>query len=316
MPHETHMHQPISRAAWLASSAVACAGAALPRAAAAQTAPLTVGAGLIEPQAQAYYARANGFFKAHGLDVDIVVSANGAATSAAVAGGTMQIGITSVLGLAQAVGRGLPFVTFAPGGIHDSRFPASGLLVPPDSPITSAKDLGGKTVAVSTAKGLDQLVVSVLVAKMGGDVSAVKFVEMRPPEMLGALLAGRIDAVNLEDPEFTAARSKTRMLGNGEDAVGNLFVETTWFATRDWLTQNLDTARRFRDAVIAGGVWAMANPQPAALVLQRDLKTETLRATQRFGTRFNLADYQVLLDAAARFKFINPTDAASIVMAI
>jgi NitT/TauT family transport system substrate-binding protein len=287
-----------------------------PRRGGAQALPLTVGAGLIEPQAQAYYARANGFFKARGLDVDIVVSANGAATSAAVAGGSMQIGITSVLGLAQAVGRGLPFVTFAPGGIHDSRFPASGLLVLPDSKLASAKDLGGKTVAVSTAKGLDQLVVSVLVGKLGGDVSAVKFVEMRPPEMLVALQAGRIDAANLEDPEFTAARSKTRMLGDGEDAVGKLFVETTWFATRDWLAQNLDTARRFRDAVIAGGTWAMANPVPAALILQRDLKTETLRATQRFGTRFNLADYQLLLDAAAKFKFINPTDAGTMVTVI
>jgi NitT/TauT family transport system substrate-binding protein len=228
----------------------------------------------------------------------------------------LQVGITSVLGLAQAVGRGLPFVTFAPGGIHDSRFPASGLLVAPDSKLTSAKDLAGKTVAVSTLKGLDQLVVSVLVGKLGGDVSAVKFVELRPPEMLTALLAGRVDAVNIEDPEFSAARLKSRMLGDGEDAVGKLFVETTWFATRDWLTQNLATARLFRDAVIAGGVWAMANPGPAALVLQRDLKSETMRATQRFGTRFNLADYQLLLDAAAKLKFINPTDASSIVMTI
>ena len=40
------------------------------------------------------------------------------------------------------------------------------------------------------------------------------------------------------------------------------------------------------------------------------------RATQRFGTRFNLADYQLLLDAAAKFKFINPTDAATMVMEV
>jgi NitT/TauT family transport system substrate-binding protein len=306
----------ITRAAWISSSAALCVGAALPRPAGAQAAPLSVGAGLIEPQAQAYYARANGFFKARGLDVDVVTLANGAATTAAVAGGTMQIGITSVLGLAQAIGRGLPFVTFAPGAIHDSRYPASGLMVAPDSKITSAKDLGGKTVAVSTLKGLDQLVASALVSKLGGDAGSMKFVELRPPEMATAILAGRVDAANLEDPEFTAARSKLRMLGDAEDAVGNIFVETTWFTTRDWLTQNLATARLFRDAVVAGGVWAMANPAPAALVLQRDLKSQTNRATQRFGTRFNLADYQLLLDAAARLKFINPTDASAIVMAI
>jgi NitT/TauT family transport system substrate-binding protein len=289
----------------------------MPRLAKAQAAPaLMVGAGLIEPQAQAYYARANGFFKQHGLDVDIVTSANGAATTAAVAGGSLQIGITSVLGLAQAVGRGLPFVTFAPGGIHDSRFSASGLLVLPDSKVASAKDLGGRLVGVSTLKGLDQLVVSVLVDKSGGDVASVKFVEMRPPEALAALQAGRVDAINLEDPEFTAARGKTRLLGDGEDAVGKLFVETTWFATREWVTKNSDTARRFRDAVVAAGTWAMANPDAAALVLQRDLKSTTMHATQRFGSRFNLADYQLLLDAAAKFKFISPTNAADMVVVL
>jgi NitT/TauT family transport system substrate-binding protein len=310
------MNDRFSRSTWLAAGGAAVLATAAPRIARAQAAPLTAGAGLIEPQAQAYYARANGFFKQRGLDVEVVTSANGAATTAAVAGGTLQVGITSVLGLAQAVGRGLPFVTFAPGGIHDSRFSASGLLVAPDAKIVSAKELSGKVIAVSTLKGLDQLVVSALIDKLGGDVAAVKFVEMRPTEMLAALQAGRIDAINVEDPEFTAARSKTRVLGDAEDAVGKLFVETTWFATRDWVSKNADAARKFRDAVIAAGVWAMANPEPAAAVLQRDLKVTTTRATQRFATRFNLADYQLLLDVAAKFKFINPTNAADMVIAI
>jgi len=190
------------------------------------------------------------------------------------------------------------------------------VLVLPDAKIASAKDLAGKVVAVSTLKGLDQLVVSVLIDKAGGDVGSVKFVELRPTEALAALQSGRVDAVNLEDPEFTAARASTRFLGDGEDAVGKLFVETTWFATRDWITKNADTARRFRDAVIAGGTWAMANPVAAAQVLQTDLKVTTTRASQRFGARFNLADYQLLLDAAAKFKFIDPTNAAAMVVAV
>ena len=306
----------LSRSVFLQSGTAALAAAALPAGAAAQVAPLTVGAGLIEPQAQAYYARAQGFFKQRGLDIEVVTSANGSATTAAVAGGAMQIGITSVLGLAQAVGRGLPFVTFAPGGIHDSRFSASGLLVLPDSKSSSAKDLNGKTVGVSTLKGLDQLVVTVLIDKLGGDVASLKFVELRPTEALAALQAGRVDAVNLEDPELSAARGKTRLLGDAEDAVGKIFVETTWFTTRDWLAKNTDTARKFRDAIFAAGTWAMANPEPAALVLQRDLKSTATRATQRFATRFNLADYQLLLDAAAKFKFITPTNASDMVVSL
>src|ERR1700677_4449032 len=102
-----------TRTAFLAAGVSAIATAAVPGAVQAQSAaPLSVGAGLIEPQAQAYYAQANGFFKARGRDATIVTSANAAATTAAVAGGTLQVGITSVLGLAQAIGSGLPFATF------------------------------------------------------------------------------------------------------------------------------------------------------------------------------------------------------------
>ena len=60
----------------------------------------------------------------------------------------------------------------------------------------------------------------------------------------------------------------------------------------------------------------MANPVAAAQVLQTDLKVTTTRASQRFGARFNLADYQLLLDAAAKFKFIDPTNAAAMVVAV
>jgi NitT/TauT family transport system substrate-binding protein len=310
------MRKFVSRAAALQAGAASVAAAMLPQRAFAQAAPITVGAGLIEPQAQAYYARANGFFKQRGLDIDVLTSANGAATTAAVAGGAMQIGTTSVLGLAQAIGRGLPFVSFAPGAVHDSRFSASGLLVLPDSKLASAKDLNGKTIGVSTLKGLDQLVVTVLIDKMGGDASTVKFVEMRPTTMLAALQAGRIDAVNMEDPELTAARSQTRILGDAEDAVGKVFVETTWFTTREWLAKNMDAARKFRDAIYAAGTWSMANPEAAAIVMQKDLKSSSTRATQRFATRFNLGDYQLLLDAAAKFKFISPTNAADMVVTL
>jgi NitT/TauT family transport system substrate-binding protein len=305
-----------SRAAWLASAAGFAAASTLtsfPRPAAAQTALIHVGAGLIEPQAQAYYARAQGSFKQHGLDVELRTSQNGAATAAAVASGDLQIGVTSVLGFAQAREHGLPFIIIAPGGVHDSRFPGSGVMVPPDSKLTSPKDLNGKTVAVATAGGLDQLITSVLVDKNGGDASTLKFVEIRPVQMVETLLAGRVDAACMEDPELSAARSRTRSLGDGEDAVGKLFVETAWFTTRDWLAKNEDAAKRFRDAIAAAGEWSMANPEKAAAVLQQDLKIERSRATQRFATRTNLEDFQVLLNAAAKYKFIQPVQASSLI---
>ncbi len=279
----------------------------------AQQAPLRVGAGLIEPQAEAYYARDAGFFKKYGLDVDVRTSQNGAATSAAVAGGDLQIGVSSVLGLAQAHEHGLPFVIIAPGGVHDSRFPGSAVVVAPDSKIASAKDLNGKTVAVATANGLDQLLTSALVQKYGGDPTSLKFTEIRPVLMVNALLQGRVDAACMEDPELTAARKATRSLGDGEDAIGKLFVETAWFSTRDWLAKNEPTARRFRDAIIAAGAWAMANPEKAGTILQQALKVTQSHATQRFATHVNAQDFQLLLDAAAKHKVIAPVNAIDLI---
>ena len=310
------MNDRFSRASLLRSgtAAAAIAFAAPLRAGAQSLVPVRVGSGLIEPHMQAHYAYDLGLFKKHGLDVDVQTMPNGNASAAAVAGGDLKIGVTSLLGFAQAFKRGLPFLAIAPGGIHDSHHPASGVMVAPDSKFSTPKDLNGKTVAVATANGLDQLLTSVLVDKNGGDSSTLKFIELKPVIMADALLAGRVDAACMEDPEFTSAKSRTRSLGDGEDAIAKLFVETVWFATRDWLDKNEDIAKRFRDAIYEAGEWAMANPDRAGVFLQQDLKLTQQRATEQFAVRgkINLADYQVLLDAAAKYKMIAATSAAEL----
>jgi NitT/TauT family transport system substrate-binding protein len=269
---------------------------------------------LIEAQAQAHYAYDQGIFKAHGLDVDVQTNNNGAANSAAVASGDLQIAATSTISVAQAFNRGLPFVVIAPGGIHDSRYPGSGAFVAPDSKIQTPKDLNGKTIAVATAKGLDQLLASALVDKHGGDSSTLKFVELKPVTMVDALLANRVDAAYMDDPEYSNAKARARLIGDGEAAVGDAFVETVWFTTKDWLAKNPDAARRFRDAIYDAGDWAMANPDRAGVLLQQDLKVTQTRGSQRFATRANttMASYQVLLDAAAKYSLIPATKASDL----
>jgi NitT/TauT family transport system substrate-binding protein len=284
----------------------------------AQVAPppaLRVGSGLIEAQAEAHYALDTGLFKKQNLTIEIVTSNNGAASAAAVAGGDLQIAATSLIGLAQAYNRGLPFQILAAGAIYDSRFPSSGLLVAPSSPVTDPKELNGKTIGVGTLKGLDQLLVSYLIDSRGGDSSSLKFVELKPVTMLDALLSGRIDAAQMDNPEYSRAKGQARLIGDGEAAVGKTYVETVWFATRDWLAANADTGRRFRDAIYDAGDWAMANPDAAGALLQQDLKLSTARAATRFSSKRNatLASYKSLLDVAAKYNFINAVNASDLV---
>ncbi len=279
--------------------------------ASAQETPLIkVGAGLIEPQAEAYYAQEMGFFKKHGLNVQVQTLRNGAAIAAAVAGGELQIGISNAVQLAQAHARNLPFVVIALGGIHDSRFSKSGLVVALNSALT-AKDLNGKVVSVATLNSLDQLAASVLIDKSGGDSSTVKFIEFTPAAAVEAIVQGRITGANLEDPEFSAGvgAKKIRTLGDGEDAIGKRWVETAWFTTSDWLSKNKDSAHRFAAAIYDAGSWAMANPEKAAAVLQKVLSIKEERAEQRFATKTDLVELQRILDAAARYKYAPQTSA-------
>ena len=146
----------------------------------AQTPVLKVAAGQILEQSEAYFAADAGFFDKHGITADVMVFRGGAANAAAVAGGDMQIGISSVLQLGQSVAHGLPFVIIAAGAVHQTRNHDASLIVMSTSPATSPKQLTGKIVCASSLNGLDELSIRALIDKSGGDSSTVKFTEIPP----------------------------------------------------------------------------------------------------------------------------------------
>jgi NitT/TauT family transport system substrate-binding protein len=275
---------------------------------------INVGAGLIESHAEGYYAVENGFFKQRGLSVQMHSLRNGAAIAAAVTGGDLQIGCSTVLQLAQAHTRGIPYVIICPGGVHDGRFVHTAeIVVAADSPITNAKDLSGKTIAVSTLNGLDQLATSALIDKAGGDSSTTKFVEIPPSATVEALVQGRVGGASIQDPELSAAGPRIRRLGDGLDAIAKIFVTTAWFTTTDWLAKNKDSARRFSDAIFAAGTWAMANPEKAATVLAKYLNFKEPRSIQPFATKRDFGATTALLTTAAKYKLVASVNAGDFV---
>jgi NitT/TauT family transport system substrate-binding protein len=292
-----------TRSTFLAS-AVAVASIGFPAIARAQSATmLHVGAGNIEAHAEAYYARAQGLFQQNGLNVDIQTLRNGAAIASAVAGGSLQIGVSSVLQLAAGRGRGLPFVIIAPGALHDGRsVHTTNLVVAPNSPISKPADLNGKVVAVNTLNGLDQIIVDALVDKNGGNSSTVKYIEVPPAAAADAMLQGRVDAAQLEEPELSGAGTSVKRLGDGEDAIAERFVTTGWFTTDAWLNANKDLARRFSAAIFEAGAWAMKNPDSAGTVLQKALGSRLTRGTQIFASDRVTAEMAPLLATAVKYK--------------
>jgi NitT/TauT family transport system substrate-binding protein len=307
-------HDGPSRSRWLMSAGAAAAAAAgFPAIAVAQSKTLRVGCGSIEAHAQAYYARANGFFAQNGLDVEIQALRNGAAIAAAVVGGDLQIGVSSVLQLASARGHNVPIVILAPGAIHDGSVThTTNLVVAPGSPVMKPADLNGKTVAVSTLNGLDQIIVCALVDKNGGDWTSLKFVEIAPAAATEAALLGRVAASQLEEPELSDAGTRVRRLGDGEDAIGPRFVTTGWFSTTAWLDANKDVARRYSAAMFAAGAWAMANPEAAAAVLQKVLGLKQTRASQVYATGRSIRELSPLLTTAVKYKVAPPVSSGDL----
>jgi NitT/TauT family transport system substrate-binding protein len=211
-----------------------------------------------------------------------------------------------VLQLAQARGRGLPFVILAAGALHDSRYASTvGLMVAASSHFTAPKDLNGKVIALSTLNGLDQLETSILVDKDGGDSSTLKFVELSERIMGDALEQGRVDAASMEEPELSAAGTSIRSLGDGMSAISRRLISTVYFTTAGWLAANPGIARRFSDAIFAAGTWAMANPDAAAAVLQKHMGV-SMHATSRFATHNDPNELAPLARAAVQYKFALP----------
>lgn len=304
-----------TRAHWLGAASVTAGLPLLGLPLEAQTSVLKVAAGQIAPQAEAYFAADAGFFDKHGITASISVFRGGAANAAAVAGGDMQVGVSSVLQLGQAVAHGLPFVIIAAGSIHDPRYNDASLIVTAASGATNLKQLSGKVVGASSLNGLDELSIRALIDKSGGDSSTVKFTEIPPSEQFAALQQGRIDAASMEDPERQAAldSGKVRDLGNGLSAIAPVFVTTAWFTTQTWLNANKDTARRFAAAIYDAGSWATQNPGKAADALSKYLKSTAPPSVSYYAKNTNPREFQPLLDVASKYKFLPAIAATSFV---
>lgn len=123
----------------------------------AQETVLRIGVNLTTSDADPFYAQDIGLFRRAGLNVTIQSLSGGAAIASAVASGDLDIGVSNMLSLGNAVARGIPIKAIAPGYLYDTNVPLSRVVVAPNGPIHTAKDLNGKVVCGLSVGGMDQL---------------------------------------------------------------------------------------------------------------------------------------------------------------
>lgn len=277
-----------------------------------QTIPtLKVGTTPIDVGAEVLYAIDMGFFKKHGLNVDVQLIDNGAAIASAVTSGALDIGQGNVVTLATAHDKGLPFVVVAPAALYSSSAPTTALVVAKNAPYHTAKDLNGKTVSITGVKNITQIAFMDWMDKNGGDSSTVKFIELPFPQVGPAIAAGRIDAGVTAEPDLSAAvqSGDERILAPIYDAVAPSFIIGAWFTTAEWAKAHPDVLARYVAAINEAGAWANKNQAASAKILAKYTKVEARPGMKRvtFPDHNDFALMQPAIDATAKYKVIKAT---------
>ncbi len=292
-------------------TALAAAAAVLPaRLGAQQLTTIRVGVPQTQDVVQVLYAQKGGLFAKAGLNVEIVPLVNGAAISAAVAGGSLEIGESSLGGLISGHVRGIPFQLIAPAGIYSSDDPYAAFIVRKDAPYTSGRDLEGKTLASPALRDLDWLANASWIEQNGGKFSAVKSVELPNPSLLPALLEGRIDGYTVGEPWMTRSldSGKTRVLAKSFGAIAPRFLMTAWFATSDYVEHNRDVIDRFTRALHDATIYANTHKAEIIPMLADYLKLDpaliarTMKGAE--GEYLDPALIQPMIDASAKYGLI------------
>lgn len=256
----------------------------------------------------------SGLFAKYGLDVTVQVANSGAVVTAAVIGGSLDIGKGSLLSLLGAHARGVPIVLEAAASIWDTDAPESALVVAKGSPIRTGRDLDGKTVSVPSLGDLYQISISAWIDQHGGDARTVKFLELPHRAAAEAIAAGRVDAANIAPPVLTEAlqSGKCQVIGHAQDAIAKHFIVTAYFCMGDFAQKNADVMARFRRGLYEAAAYANAHPAEMVPTLakytgfeEKTIAAMVVTPIAQSPKQLDARMIQPIIDAAYKYKALS-----------
>ena len=254
------------------------------------------------------YGVDRGTFARSGLALTVTTLTSGPVVANAVAGGSLDIGAANVGSLCVARSRGVPFKIIAPAGIADEAASGDIIAVPKDSPIKTAAELNGKTVAIVALKTMQHAAALAWIDKHGGDSKSVKFIEVPFPEMGAALEAHRVDAALPTEP-FTTSIPNVRAIGTQWEALRMPFPVFAFFATESWLAVHGDVALTFASVIRETAVWANSHRKQTAKMLATfaHLDPQLARSMGRstYGTSLDASMIQPIIDIQVKYGMMN-----------
>jgi ABC-type nitrate/sulfonate/bicarbonate transport system substrate-binding protein len=302
----------LSRSAFTRTLMGTGAALALPQMAVAQTLTPVKGAitSVYYDAVPILWAQKTGMFSKAGVDIDLGRLPTGAAVTAAVAGGSLNIGKSTFFAVVAAFAHGVPIVVIAPGVVYDSRFPNGALVVPKDSAIRAAADLAGKVISVNNLSEPTRPATELWLQKNNIAKDVVKFVEVPMSAMSAALDAKRVDIAFLTVPviDEVLASGKYRIL----NPVLNEIAPRWWFsaiiASRDWATANRDAVKKVASVIEASaGYTNLHHGEISAQIADLIGATPSSVANMTWpqgGTAIVPAEMQPVIDLSVKAGFI------------
>lgn len=300
----------IPRRTWIASAAATAGAAVLARRAAAQTATVRMATSPAESYAQPFFAQDAGIFAKYGIDAQIQTLANGASVLTALAGGVIDVGVGTIVGIAAAVERGVPFVMLAPAQMTTAKAPTGVLCVEKTSTIQTGKDLESKPIAVPALRQIVDLAILAWMDKNGGDSTKAQLIETHFPDMGPGLDRGTFAAACISEPSLSYALSHNniRQLANPFLAIAPEFTGAGWITTKAYQQKNPELTRKIAEALLESGRWANTHREQTAEIVSRVTKipVETIRNEIRplYAENVNEGNVQIQLDTALKYNYI------------
>lgn len=259
-----------------------------------------------------------GFFRKHGLEIEIAELATGANNITATVNGSADIGYADVFAGLSSIRNGFDIGFVAP---HNGPSPHQFVLVRGDSDIRSVEDLKGRNIALGAPPQFKAITSSWL-AVQGVDPSAVTFTIVPDQTTFGVLLqSGQADAaftssaVNAYRWISEYGLRPVGITGSAELRIAEGSPIAGWWATAEWFEANRELATRFRDALRETIQWygSLSAQEKAAHVkeqttidlvaLDKDLPGVLDAATAYFGfgTPVDLEKLAAWVETGARY---------------
>jgi NitT/TauT family transport system substrate-binding protein len=263
------------------------------------------------------YADKAGLFKKAGLDVQITKMKSGAAIAAAVAGGSLDIGKSSLTGLIAAHLRGVDFTLVAPSGMYVKEHPIGALVVGADSTIQAPKDFAGKTISAAALNDINVVATQAWLEQHGVDSTTVKFVELPESAVSAALAQKRVDGSTVLNPVLAELLSggKNRLVATVFDGIAPRFMISGWFASADYVAKHRDIVERFERVMQQAEAYANTHhAETLDLVVQFtgiDAALVAGMTRPTYPVVLDPRDIQPLIDAEVKYKVIDKTFSAA-----